>query len=252
MHGASTRGAMTILLLAPLVAPIVDRGIVLTGDQIGGAQTYLAELAGRLARCGHHVTLPAAPGSRITGVETVELPIGHLGLRPASFDPPTERTDLGGPDLLVRAAGLGSFAPVAETRLGEWDEMLDVNLRGAFLLCRAAVPGMRARGRGHVFTIVSIAGLRTFAGAGADCASTLGLLGFTRVLAEEVRRDGVEVTAVVPGAVDTPFWERAGGDLPRERMLRPEDLTAAIVFAATAPPGVHHDEIHVMPPEGVL
>ncbi|HEY3109695.1 MAG TPA: SDR family NAD(P)-dependent oxidoreductase, partial [Chloroflexota bacterium] len=160
--------------------------------------------------------------------------------------------ELGGPDLLVHAAGVGTFAPIGESRVDEWDEMLDVNLRAAYLLCRAAVPGMRARRRGHIFTIVSIAGVRVFPGAGAYCASKFGLLGLTRVLAEEVRRDGVKVTAVLPGSVDTPFWERAGGDLPRERMLRPEAVAEAILFAATAPPTVHHDEIVVMPPDGVL
>jgi glycosyltransferase involved in cell wall biosynthesis len=85
---------MKVLLLAPLVAPIVGRAVGLTGDQIGGTQTFLAELAGHLGRRGHRVTLLAAPGSGVDGVETVELPIGHLGLQPASFDPPTTRSDL--------------------------------------------------------------------------------------------------------------------------------------------------------------
>lgn len=62
----------------------------------------------------------------------------------------------------------------------------------------------------------------------------LGRLGLTRALAEEVRRDGVKVTAIVPGAVDTPFWERAGGRRARERMLRPEAVAEAILFAAVA------------------
>ncbi|HEY3111224.1 MAG TPA: glycosyltransferase [Chloroflexota bacterium] len=82
------------MLLAPLVAPIVDRTVGLTGDQIGGTQTYLADLADRLAGRQHAVTLLAAPGSRVASVETVELPIGHLGLVPATFDRPSPRADL--------------------------------------------------------------------------------------------------------------------------------------------------------------
>src|SRR5438093_13366595 len=81
-------------LLAPLVAPIVDRTVGLTGDQIGGTQTYLADLADRLAGRQHAVTLLAAPGSRVASVETVELPIGHLDLVPATFDRPSPRADL--------------------------------------------------------------------------------------------------------------------------------------------------------------
>jgi len=160
--------------------------------------------------------------------------------------------EAGGVDLLVHAAGLGVFAPVVESRIEDWDETLDVNLRAAYLLCRAALPAMLRRGRGHVFTIVSIAGQRAFPNSAAYCASKFGLLGFTRVLAEEVRRQGIKVTAVVPGAVDSSFWDRAGGDLPRDRMLRPAAVAEAILFAATAPPTVHHDEIALTPPDGVL
>jgi glycosyltransferase involved in cell wall biosynthesis len=83
-----------IVLLAPLIAPIVDRAVGLTGDQIGGTQTYLADLADRLAGRGQAVTLLAAPGSRVASVETVELPIGHLRLVPATFDRPSQRADL--------------------------------------------------------------------------------------------------------------------------------------------------------------
>lgn len=159
---------------------------------------------------------------------------------------------LGGVDVIVHAAGLGVFAPIAEATLADWDETIEVNLRGAFVLCRAALPAMRARQRGHIVTIVSIAGVRAFPGAAAYCASKFGLLGLTRSIAEEVRREGIKVTAIVPGAVDTPFWERSGGDFARERMLRPEAVAEAIRFAVTAPPGVHHDEITLMPPDGVL
>jgi NAD(P)-dependent dehydrogenase (short-subunit alcohol dehydrogenase family) len=233
-------------------APLHGRVALVTGASRGiGAAT-----AGALAGAGARVLLAARPSADLDRVAAA-LP-GALAVPTDVRDPAAvERlvaaaADLGGPDVLVHAAGLGVFAPLQESQLAEWDETLEVNLRAAYLLCRAALPGMRARGRGHVFTIVSIAGVRAFAGAGAYCASKFGLLGFTRVLAEEVRRDGIKVTAVVPGAVDTPFWERAGGDFARERMLRPEDVASAILFAATAPPGVHHDEIHVMPPEGVL
>jgi NAD(P)-dependent dehydrogenase (short-subunit alcohol dehydrogenase family) len=222
----------------------------------GASRGIGAATARALADAGARLLLAARPSpdlerlaSGLPGARAVPTDVRD----PAAVERLVEAAAaLGGPDLLVHAAGLGVFAPLEQTSLEQWDEMLEVNLRGAFLLCRAALPGMRARGRGHVFTIVSIAGQRAFPNAGAYCASKFGLLGLTRVLAEEVRRDGVKVSAIVPGAVDTPFWERAGADLPRERMLSPDAVAAAILFAATAPPTVHHDEIVVMPPEGVL
>jgi 3-oxoacyl-[acyl-carrier protein] reductase len=233
-------------------APLRGRQALVTGASRGiGAATARA-----LADAGASLVLAARPSADLDRV-AAELPDARAvptDLRDAAA---VERlvaaaAELGGPDLLVHAAGVGAFAPIEASTVDGWDEMLDVNLRAAYLLCRLALPGMRARRRGHVFTIVSIAGVRAFPGAAAYCASKFGLLGLTRVLAEEARRDGVKVTAVLPGSVDTPFWDRAGGDLPRDRMLRPEAVAEAIVFAATAPPTVHHDEIVVMPPDGVL
>ena len=222
----------------------------------GASRGIGAATARALADAGARLVLAARPSADLDAI-AADIPGSHpipADLRDAATVERLVATaeEIGPLDLLVHAAGCGVFAPVEQSRVADWDEMMAVNLRAAYLLCRAAVPGMRARGRGHVFAIVSIAGVRAFPGASAYCASKFGLLGFARVLAEEVRRDGVKVTAIVPGSVDTPFWDRAGGDLPREKMLRPEAVADAIVFAASAPPTVHHDEITVMPPDGVL
>jgi NADP-dependent 3-hydroxy acid dehydrogenase YdfG len=232
--------------------PLEGRVALVTGASRGiGAATARA-----LAGAGARLVLAARSGDDLARI-AAELPGSAAVPTDVRAAPQVERLvaaaeAAGGVDLLVHAAGLGVFAPIVESRVEDWDETLDVNLRAAYLLCRAALPGMLARGRGHVFTIVSIAGERAFPSSAAYCASKFGLLGFTRVLAEEVRRRGVKVTAVVPGAVDSTFWDRAGGDLPRERMLRPEAVAQAILFAAAAPPGVHHDQIALTPPDGVL
>ena len=157
-----------------------------------------------------------------------------------------------GLDLVVTAAGLGKFGDTATFAVEDWDEVLDVDLRGTFLVVRAALPHLR-RSRGHVVTISSIAAVRPFPESAAYCAAKAGVRALAQVVAEEHRRAGVRVTNMVVGSVDSPFWERAGGtNLARERMLRPEDVARAIALAVAQPPEVSLDEIVLMPPDGVL
>lgn len=160
---------------------------------------------------------------------------------------------LGGIHLVVTAAGLGRFSPVAETSVEDWNLVMDVNVRGTFLTCRAALPYLLASGSGHIFTLTSVAASTTFAASAAYSASKSAVLAFSRVLAEEVRRKGVKVTAVVSGAVDSPFWEGAGGtDLPRREMLSVEAVARTLLALAVQPPDVHVDEIKIMPRVGIL
>jgi NAD(P)-dependent dehydrogenase (short-subunit alcohol dehydrogenase family) len=160
--------------------------------------------------------------------------------------------DLGGIDIVVPAAGLGRFAPTAEMSVADLDDVLDVNLRGTILVLREALPHL-IRAQGHAFVIASIAALRPFPMSAAYCASKAGVRAAAQVIAEEYRHTGLRVTTLVLGAVDTPLWDRAGGtELPRERMLRPEDVARAVVRAAAEPAHLSVDEIVLMPREGVL
>lgn len=156
-------------------------------------------------------------------------------------------------DALVCAAGVGGFGPTAETSLEEWNRQLAANLTGTFLCCREALRVMRPRGRGHLVTILSAASTTPFPNAAAYVASKWGAYGLTRSLAEEVRRDGIRVTAILPGSVDTPFWDALGGaPFDRADMLRPEAVADTVRYALEVPDGVSIDEIRVMPPKGIL
>jgi NAD(P)-dependent dehydrogenase (short-subunit alcohol dehydrogenase family) len=157
----------------------------------------------------------------------------------------------GGIDILVNNAGVFRLAPVAETDEAAWDAMLDTNLKGAFLVARAAVPHLVAR-RGHVINMVSLAGRNAYRDNGAYCASKWGLLGFTNVLREELRQEGVRVTALLPGAVDTPIWDAVAGTWDRSRMLRPETVARLVVEICTQPPEVSTDEVVIGPSAGKL
>jgi len=159
---------------------------------------------------------------------------------------------LGPVSLLVTAQGTGSFGPVEASRAGDWDLMMAANLRATYLLCRAVLPPMLAAGRGTIVNVVSLAALRPIPGCAAYTASKAGVLGFTRVLAEEVRRRGVRVAAVCPGAVDTPFWDTIPDPPDRTRMLRPESVAEAAVLIATQPSGALVEEVVLAPTPGVL
>ena len=151
---------------------------------------------------------------------------------------------LGGPpDLVVNAAGVFETAPFAETSVEVFDRALDANLRGPFLVIRALLPAMLARGSGTIVSVGSVAGHRVFAGNAAYSASKFGLRGMHEVLSEELRGTGVRATLVEPAAVDTPIWDPIrslgkGGVPDRGAMLRVDDVAEAVLFAATRPDGV--------------
>ncbi len=144
------------------------------------------------------------------------------------------------PDILVHAAGAFSLAPLHRTAVEDLDRSWSVNLRSAFLLIRAFLPGMLRRRRGHVVTVGSVAGRRAFSGNGAYSASKFGLRGMHEVLREETSGTGVRVSLVEPGACDTPIWDSIDPDrhpgLPeREAMLEAEQVAHAVLFLVGRP-----------------
>ncbi len=155
-------------------------------------------------------------------------------------------------DILVTSAGGASFGPLIESRTEDWDAMIAINLRGTYLCCKHALKLMLAQGRGHILNVLSIASHTALPGSAAYTASKFGALGLTKVLAAEVRAQGIKVTAVIPGAVDTPLWDKSGGDLDRRKMLSPADVAAAMLSVIAQPPSIYTDEIVLMPPLGIL
>ena len=146
----------------------------------------------------------------------------------------------------------GRFGEVGSFDVADWDLVFDVGLRGTFLVVQAALPHVPPSG-GDVITISSVAAVRPFAGSAAYCAMKAGVRSFAQVLAAERRQGGLRVTNMVVGAVDSPFWDEAGGtELARDRMLRPDEVGRAIAWAAAQPNGTSVDEIVLMPKDGVL
>ncbi len=212
-----------------------------------------------LAEKGLRVVLSARTAAQIQAVAEEILSAGGQALPiAADVTRPEElaklvaqvREQWGAIDILVNNAGLWRFRAVAETTLEEWQAQIDVNLTGAFLCTKAVLEDMLQRGSGHIVNIISVAGRRPYAQCAAYCAAKYGLLGFTEVLRMEVRKRGIRVTAVLPGATDTPGWE--ADSERRARMMRPESVAQAVVAACLAPADVMPEEIVLRPVPGDL
>lgn len=153
--------------------------------------------------------------------------------------------ELGGLDVLVNNAGVGHFAPVAEMSLEDWHETIETNLNGVFYCTRAAVPLMRRAGGGYVFNIGSLAGHNAFANGGAYCASKHAVNGFSEVLFQELREDGIRVTQFMPGSVATEFGR--GMMAKRDWALQPADLGEMVVDLLRTHPRALHSRIEMRP-----
>jgi NAD(P)-dependent dehydrogenase (short-subunit alcohol dehydrogenase family) len=155
-------------------------------------------------------------------------------------------------DVLVNAAGVATFAPVTDSKLDDWDQTLAVNLRGAVLCCRAVLPAMIGRHRGTIISVGSVVTSRSLAGSAAYTASKYGLLGFSRVLAEEMRAHGVRVGVLSAGATDTPLWDTMPGAPARDRMLRADQVAEAALLMASLGPNATLEEVTLLPAGGIL
>jgi NAD(P)-dependent dehydrogenase (short-subunit alcohol dehydrogenase family) len=131
-----------------------------------------------------------------------------------------------------------------------WKEVIDTNLTGTFLVTRAALPLMRAGGT--IVNNLSVAAVQPFAGMAAYNASKFGALGFTHALREDLRKRGIRVLALLPGATDTEIWGQFWPDAPRKKMISAETVAQAVLHAVSAPANATIEEIRIGPAAGVL
>jgi NAD(P)-dependent dehydrogenase (short-subunit alcohol dehydrogenase family) len=154
-------------------------------------------------------------------------------------------------DILVNCAGVDHTYSVEELSVAQWDQVIGVNLRGCFLLARAAMPHMRRQGGGQIINVASTAAVRAWANASAYHASKWGLVGFSRGLGVEGRPHNIRVTTILPGGMRTSFFDRfadQGIPMPDERNLQdPAVVADAIVYALRVPHGSVIQELVITP-----
>ncbi len=151
-------------------------------------------------------------------------------------------------DVLVNNAGVYLSKPVESLTEQEYDEVMDINMKGAFLCTKFAIPGMVRRGRGAIVNVSSDSGLVGAAGLSAYCASKGAMVLFTKAVALEHAKDGIRVNVVCPGEVKTPmmekdavesgrgfeeYYRRVVAPIPMKRAASAEEVASSILFLAS-------------------
>jgi len=154
--------------------------------------------------------------------------------------------EFGGLDILVNNAGVGIFASVESMSVEDFRAVLETNVFGVFYCCHEAIPLMKQRGGGYIINISSLAGANPHAGMAAYNASKFGLNGFSEALMQEVRHDGIKVSYIMPGSVNTAF----GGDEPSNEkswQLQPNDIAQVVVDLLSYPERALPSRIEIRP-----
>lgn len=154
-------------------------------------------------------------------------------------------------DILANNAGISQAKySVEKTPVELWRAVIDINLTGTFLCSQAAIPLMPPGST--IVNTLSIAAKQSFPEFSAYNASKHGALGFTRTLREELIPKGIRVTALLPGATDTAIWEQFWPGAPRDKMVKPESVAEAVVYAVLLPAAANLSQLELEPLQGVL
>jgi 3-oxoacyl-[acyl-carrier protein] reductase len=152
----------------------------------------------------------------------------------------------GGLDIVVNNAGLGRFAKIHEMDPAEWDLQIRTNLDGVFHVSRAAIPHLVAGGGGWIFNIGSLAGRNAFSGGAAYNATKFGLLGMSEAMMLDLRHEGIRVSCIMPGSVNTHFFGGEPGP-DGEWKLWPEDVSRVVMDLLAFPDRALPSKVEIRP-----
>jgi short-subunit dehydrogenase len=151
-------------------------------------------------------------------------------------------------DVLVNNTGVFIPGSIKDEAEGSLEMMMNTNLFSAYHLTRALLPVILPHKSGHIFSMSSIAGITAYASGGSYSITKYAMQGFTKCLREELKEDGIKVTAVLPGATFTASWE--GVDLPHERFMKAEDVAESVWSAYSLSERTVVEEIILRPQLG--
>ena len=148
-------------------------------------------------------------------------------------------------DVLVNNAGIGFYGPVKDFAVEDLDRMVAVNLRGTFLCCQEAVRIMAPRKSGYIINISSVVGIKGYPEQAGYAATKHAIMGLTKSLAVEAREQGIRVSVILPGGVDTAMVREARPDLDPAILLQPEDIAQGVMYLLSLSDRAAVDEIYI-------
>ena len=201
----------------------------------GRHRVALRRLVDRIQSTGGHAHVVGCDVRRESSIKTAAKSI---------------QKSFGVPDIVVNNAGVTVFKSFADTSVRDFDDILDTNLRGAFLATKVFLSGMIKRRRGVVLNIVSYAAKTTYTESSAYAASKAGVAAMMDGLRAEVRDKGIKIVNVFPGAVLTPIWHPKVRTKFGGQMLTPEEVAKMIVAVVRQPSAMMVEEIVIRPQHG--
>lgn len=221
----------------------------------GGGRGIGASIAVRLASLGTQVVICGRSQAPLTETaKKITAAGGRCEALVCDLSSPDSVTEFAGAfrsrfqrlDILVNNAGVGSFkTPLHQLELKDWNEVLDINLRGVYLMIKEFAPVMIKQSSGHIVNISSLAGKNALPNGAVYAASKWGLNGLTYSVAEELRAHNIRVAVICPGSVDTDLSPHAGKD--KHKMLQPDDIAHAVEMLVTQTPQSFASEILLRP-----
>jgi 3-oxoacyl-[acyl-carrier protein] reductase len=228
-----------------------------------GGQTALVTGAGRgigraiakaLASKGAQVFLAARTASQLESAAE-EIRCSGAAAVPVPTDLADERdirslfdrigNEAGRLDILINNAGVGIYGPVVDFTSADFDTVMRVNAKAAFLCCQQALRLMIPKKSGTIINISSVVGFKGYPNQAAYTASKHAVLGLTKSLAVEAQEHGIRVSAILPGGVDTEMVAKARPDLDPKILLQPEDIAHTVLFLLSLSDRAAIDQIYI-------
>ncbi len=227
----------------------------------GGSSGIGLAIARALGRDGYGVTLSARRPEKLDsaaqtladeGIETHSVAANMADEDDIQKVVAGHRERFGRLDVLINNAGIGIGSAVADTETKKLDLQLDVNLRAVYLVARECIPMLKEAGAEHgkalIANTASIAGKSGQGWLAAYSATKFGVVGLSQAMHKELSGEGIQVTALCPGFVATAMTDWVAGQVPKEKMIQPEDIAESVRFLLRTSPHCLVPEIQFIRP----
>ena len=229
---------------------------------ITGASTGIGkEIAMAFSKAGHIVVVSARRKSRLVNIVR-EIKFAGRDAMAFVCNVASERSvnstakrileNYGRIDCLVNNAGVTAFKSFMDTKLFDYDYIMDINLRGSFLAMKSVLKPMIKRRSGHIINIISVAANTVYSDSSVYSASKAGLLALSNCVRKEVRKMNIKVTNILPGATETAMWDSRTRQRSRNRMMSPEDIGKIVLNTFETPKRVLIEDVIIRPIKGDL